>query len=209
MLYGYDQFSIDAGAIRKYLVQLDPLAVNVRFSDHTKSSKAFCIVWLGASIEKFWKEYLKDLSAVAISASIYTRRRHLAIVGLHYFDLLGSLGEGKKLRRWERAIDFFDDLKSGNAVAANSLPYDGKTVRPSHIDLAWRLFSLTGSSFPSPIHRQELNTLADRRNDVAHGEDTPGNVGGAVSISDLQCTLSRLEDIVEHCVLAARNKWGG
>lgn len=95
------------------------------------------------------------------------------------------------------------------ATSIQSLPYDGRTIRPEHLELIWHLFSLDGNAFPSPIHCQELNTLADRRNDVAHGHIIPGDMGVQVAIPDLRKTVERVEELVEHCVLSAMCKWPG
>lgn len=207
MPFGYAKFAQDTQSIRNSLVHLDALVLNSRFHDHAKISKAMTLVWSAAVMETFWKSYLQELCTRVGKASIYKKRRCVASASIFYFDTLGSMGDGKKIRRWNRAIDFFEGLQqvSGSAVAA--LPYDGRTIRPEHLDLAWRLFQLPGGEFPSPVHRQELNTLADRRNDVAHGQVSPQDVGGVVTVGDLRRLVTRLEDIVDHSVICATGQW--
>lgn len=206
MPFGYGKFAQDAQCIRNTLVHLDVLALNVRYNDHVRVSKALVMVWMAASVETFWKSYLGELCSRVSTAPVAKRRRHLAAAGIFYFDILGSMGDGKKLRRWGRVADFFIDLPNGT-VSPTTIPYDGRTVRPDHLEIAWKVFSLSGAQFPSPIHKQVLNTLADRRNDVAHGLVDPQVVGGAVTVGDLRDLMTKLEDIVDNCVIAAGNKW--
>jgi len=207
MPFGYSKFAQDAQVIRNSLVLLDALILDDRFREHAKISKAMTLVWMAAVVEEFWKQYLSELCVRVGGASLRKRRKHLASASIYYFDVLGSMGEGKKLKRWGRVVEFFEKISVTGGVVAPTLPYDGRTVGPEHFDLVWKLFQLPGQIFPSPIHRQELNTLATRRNDVAHGNLTPQAVGGAVSVGDLMRIISRIEDIVENSVVCATKQW--
>jgi hypothetical protein len=205
---GHGKFSQDIQSIRSSLVHLDSLVINPRYNAYAKSSKALTMVWLCAVLEDFWKNYLSELCS-RVRAAPYTRRRRSAVaLSVFYYDRIGGVSDGKALRRWEKVADLMSDLGGAGAVLPLfKIPYDGRTVRPDHLDIAWRLFGLPGDVFPSPVHKQELNTLADRRNDVAHGALTPESIGGTVSVGDLRRIVSRLEEIVEHCVVSATVKW--
>lgn len=50
-------------------------------------------------------------------------------------------------------------------------PLDGKTIRPSHVHMLWKLLGITGPAFPSQGSETALNSLAVIRNDVAHAND--------------------------------------
>lgn len=206
MDFGDGRFAQDAQSVRNSLVHLDTLALNIRYQEHVRACKALSLVWMAAAVERFWKSYLHELCDRVAHAPLSKRRRHIAAAGIFYFDTLSSLSEGKKLKRWSRLADFFVGLPvvAPNAVA---IPYDGRTIRPDHFDLVWRIFSLPGSQFPSPIHKQVLNTLADQRNDVAHGLVDLHSVGGVVSVGDLRVLIGRLEDIVLNCVICASQQW--
>jgi len=206
MDYGYGKFSRDIQDIRNALVYLDTLAINPRFSQHAKINKALTLVWMGAALENFWKSYLEELCVRVSAASPRSRRKKLAAASIYFFDTLGSLGEGKKIKRWHRVADFFETI---NVVGTSTyaIPYDGRTIRPEHIYLAWQIFCLKAPHFPSPVHKQDLNSLADQRNDVAHGHSDPVDVGGTMTIGDIRVRLSRLDDIAIHCVLAADEVW--
>jgi hypothetical protein len=206
MQFGQPRFAQDAQRVKSSLVHLDTLALNSRFSDHVRSSKGLALVWMAASVEAFWKSYLSDLCKCVANSSLSKRRRNLASVALFYFDSLGSMGEGKRLKRWERAADFFTGLPAA-ALPSPALPYDGRTVRPAHFEVVWKIFSLPGAEFPSPIHKQVLNTLADQRNDVAHGLVDAPTMGGTLTVDDLRIRLTRLEEIVEHSVASAAVRW--
>lgn len=206
MDFGYGKFAQASQSIRNSLVYLDALALNSRFSDHVRTSKALVLVWMASSMEAFWKSYLTDLCVRVSASSVRRRRKNMAAAAIYYFDMLSSFGEVKKLKRWHRAVEFFEGLPNGS-IPPYTIPYDGRTIRPDHLLLAWEVFCLNGSPFPSPIHKQDLNALANQRNDLAHGLLEPAVVGGAMTVGDLRGRLSRLEDIVEHCVLAAKSAW--
>ena len=206
MDFGYGKFSQDTQVIRNSLTHLDALALNSRFSEHVKTTKALALVWAAAAVESFWKEYLKELCSSVMAAPVNKRRKNMSAASVFYFDRLGSMGEGKALNRWHRLAEFFEVIPLSSSLVP-SIPYDGRTVRPEHFEIVWKIFRLDGPQFPSPVHKQDLNTLATQRNDVAHGTLSPGVVGGTFTIGDLRVRIGRLEDVVTHCVLAAQAKW--
>ena len=207
MEFGHGKFSQDAQSIRANLVLLDGLALSSRYTGLTRSTKALMLVWMTASLEDFWKRYLSELCTRVSVASIGKKRRGYASSSIFIFEKIGTASEGKAIRRWEKVADILDCLRGSSPLPAFALPYDGRTIRPDHLELVWRVFDLPGSPFPSPIHKQELNTLADRRNDVAHGTLVPDAVGGALTVGDVQRILKRVEEVVEHCVVSASLRW--
>jgi hypothetical protein len=207
MPFGHGAFAEQSQAIKNYLAHLDSLGLSPPHRDGVKATKGLVLVWAAAVLEQFWKTYINELCHRYVSSPPRVRRRNLTAAGIFYFDSLAGLASAKSLKRWAKLADFFDDLAKQDASPVQAYPHDGRTVRPEHLELIWRIFSLPGDAFPSPIHRQELNTLADRRNDVAHGNVTPADMGGQVSVLDLRRTIARLEDTVEHCVLSATSKW--
>lgn len=206
MPFGHAKFAQDAQAVKDSLVHLDALALNSRYHEHVKISKALAHVWMSAAMESFWVNFLGELCARVSAAPMLKRRRYAAAMGVFYFDSLISMGDGRKLKRWNKVADFFHALPT-KSIPSTAIPYDGRTVRPDHFDLAWKVFSLPGSQFPSPIHKQVLNTLADRRNEIAHGEVDPKFVGGQVSVLDVLNVILKLEDIVENSVICANGRW--
>ncbi len=199
-------FANECSAIRKWVNHLDIASFATVAAPHSPIPRAFVLVWTASAFESFWKLYLQELCIAVASAKPQKRRRLIRASSVFFYDRLQSLNEGKKLGRWERTAALFDDaVKVPSATFA--IPYDNKTVRPQHIRTAWNIFCLDGPDFPTPIHRQELDVLASRRNDIAHGVETPSKVGGLVTANDLLTTIARLEDVAEHCVLAAGRRW--
>lgn len=207
MSLGMAKFSQDAESIRRMLVHLDSRVLSSQAEEQVRVTKAFTLVWISSALETYWRTFLAELCTRIQNAPARQKRKALQVAALFYFDVFGSMGQGKKLPRWFKAVEFFDGLPTLQGSVVPSIPYDGRTLNPEHLNLAWKLFALGGNSFPSPIHRQELNTLATRRNDVAHGNISPQVVGGQVSVADLRKTVQRMEDVVEHCVIAANRRW--
>ena len=82
-------------------------------------------------------------------------------------------------------------------------PLDGRTIRPSHLDDIWEVFGISGNPFPSSIHRILLETIANNRNNVAHGIERPAVVGAMLTYDDALRHALKVEDMLEHVVIAS------
>ena len=95
MDFGYGRFASELQSAKNSLVYLDTLAINARYAEHVRISKALSLVWMAAMIETFWKAYLTELCARVSGASTHKKRRNIAASAIYYFDTLGSGGKGR------------------------------------------------------------------------------------------------------------------
>ena len=113
---------------------------------------------------------------------------------------LDSLQDVRGLKMWGRRTEVFGKIASSDTCLLNpaQLPLDGRSIRPEHLDTIWQVLGLGGDPFPGPIHRLALNSLANNRNAVAHGEEKPSTVADRSSIPDTLMLLDRIEQVVIH-----------
>ena len=91
-------------------------------------------------------------------------------------------------------------------ILSNSfLPLDGRTIRKRHLDLVWRIFGFSGASLAEPRHQFTLETAADARNDIAHGEATPSEVAGRQPAETVLRYVDEVEVIILHVDKAAED----
>lgn len=200
------EFAVRSERLRRSLqIQLERADVAPPGDDAV--ARAGMVVWLSGAFEVFWCRYLDDLCSAVGRMPLRGRRRRLAAQAIYFVDRLQSVGEGGRvgLTTWRRTIDVFNDVGDLRAARGSfRVPHDGRTVRPEHLAICWALFGLSSPTFPSAVHRTSLDTLATERNQLAHGEVSPETYGRLRTPSDVLGVAQRLEDLVEHCVLASR-----
>lgn len=111
-----------------------------------------------------------------------------------------SLADLQGLKNWHRRCQILSDIESHAILRLDEsrLPLDGRTIRPEHLDAAWKVFGFDGPSLPSPLHALALRDLADSRNDVAHGNEALSVVAGRKSLDDMLRLIERIEEIAIH-----------
>ena len=78
------------------------------------------------------------------------------------------------------------------------LPLDARTIEPEHLEIVWLVFGLPHTPYPGLVQKMALLDIARGRNQVAHGELRPEDLGRSKNISDLRKLVSHVEDLVQH-----------
>ncbi len=157
-------------------------------------------VYLAAALERVVTDLVAGL-VTEINAAVHSVRDvRLSLVALVVAPQLDSLKEVRGLKMWNQRSAVFQAVDArGPCVLSDAvLPLDGRTIRADHFATIWSVFGFDGPSLPSPTHGLALRTLANNRNDVAHGEETPITVAGRASVQDTLLLLNRVEDVVLH-----------
>lgn len=116
-------------------------------------------------------------------------------------DSLGDVGPSKK---WEKRHELFKHVNASLPVTFDDsvVLTSGRNVDGTELDSIWTAFGLSTPSTPSPSARQRLTTLVQNRNSIAHGNESPGQVGGRYSVNDLNIYLSDIDLTITHIVLS-------
>jgi hypothetical protein len=200
-----DEFSARTTLIRRWLISSGGHVNGVFGDESAANARAFAIVWMSSATEQFWVGILECACACVRQFSSVAARRRMRSQAIFFIEAFPIRGTKELTSRWDRSFELIRDfVEKPRTDLKFSLPYDGKTVKPAHVDLIWKLFELQGMPFPSIIHRQSLETLAVDRNLVAHGEQAPGTLGRLRTKEDVHQTLSRLEETMEHVLLGLR-----
>lgn len=112
------------------------------------------------------------------------------------YDSLYNVGnEHKWERRWDIANKFLANPNIN--IPTDLFPTDGKNIRIRQLESLSKSFGITESVLP----RQEIGwciqEMVDKRNDIAHGNNLPKEIGRGYTRDDL---LQRCENISEICL---------
>jgi hypothetical protein len=162
--------------------------------------RAFTYVWLAASLEEFIGGALRALLSELTARAVPLRLMNLSLLSMSCSPVFDALRDVGGLKGWERRVELLN-LSASTDVAAfadERLPLDGRTIRPSQLNTVWIVFGLPGNALPSPQHALALNDLADGRNKVAHGRETPLLFGRRKATADILRIADYAEDIATH-----------
>jgi len=100
MPFGRGRFISQSQTIRNHLVTIDYLGLVASHREGVKVNKGMVFVWLPAIVEKFWRDYLIELSRRFSNAPLISRHRSVGAATMFYFDSFSGLAASKKLKRW-------------------------------------------------------------------------------------------------------------
>ncbi len=203
-------------ALNRFAVALSDVRSDLRAADvHTlvqnsvrrdiaARTKAMALVQLAACFERFMKDALQALLSELNSAHLTcgSVRQTLFVLAFdHHFE---SIRQTTGHRQWLKRVELLREIQASSTLQfnLNVLPLDGRTLRRRHLDLIWAVYGFQGASFPSPVHIVALESLADGRNEVAHGRELPTTAGRKRTVNDIKTLCTRIEEIAIHVALA-------
>jgi hypothetical protein len=199
------KFSDTIDRVRQGLYYCDVTFTQKNFRGLRQDIRASAYVHLAAAVERLISEIFSGLVGEinALAGKLSDLRLSLfAIASGPNFDALADL---RGLKNWHRRCQILSDIESRSILNLDEsyLPLDGRTIRPEHLDAAWKVFGFDGPSLPSPLHALALRDLATSRNDVAHGNEPLSVVAGRKSLDDMLRLIERIEEIAIHLWTAA------
>lgn len=123
------------------------------------------------------------------------REELLCLILNDEYNSIKSVGANKRWeKRWEVSSKFIENgiVK----INANIIPTDGKNYRHSQLKSVWTSFGVENNILPRNEIGGRIDEMVNFRNDIAHGNDSPKNIGKKFTISDLE---SKFNDINEYC----------
>lgn len=109
-------------------------------------------------------------------------------------DALASV----RSRNWDYRWNLFEKIRDNTStqLLTDLIPTDGKNIRYGQLQSIWKTFCITAPILNIPSMGGRLKDIVDNRNAIAHGNNTPAEIGSRVSIADL---LSRYNEISNYC----------
>lgn len=186
--------------VRQDLYFCDITTLKGRLRELSQNIRASAYVHVAAALERLVADILNATLEEISVATIELRSLKLSLFALIQAPQLDSLQELRGLKMWLRRSELFKATwdQSPCALAGSSLPIDGKTIRPEHLETIWAIFEFPTLPLPNPLWRLALSELADSRNIVAHGEDGFRQVAGRRSIADMLRMIEQVESIAIH-----------
>jgi len=110
------------------------------------------------------------------------------------FDTLVS----SRSRNWNYRWSLFEKIRDNvvTQILTDLIPTDGKNIRFSQLESIWKTFCITSPILNIPSMGGRLKDIVDNRNAIAHGNNTPAEIGSRVSISDL---FTRYNEVSNYC----------
>lgn len=193
-------FAREIDELRRLLNGLDSFGIHPDpvLRERAAAAKAFAYVWLSAAFEQFIRGVLQALLRELTSYQIPIAALQPCLISLAQFSTFDALRDVGGLTGWSRRIELLSMTRSTDLgmFSDGVLPLDGRTLRPEHFDVIWRVFRLPGSPLPSGRHAFAVNDLAEGRNSVAHGHVSPISFGRAKVMADVLRLVDFIEEIV-------------
>ncbi|WP_160310825.1 MAE_28990/MAE_18760 family HEPN-like nuclease [Kocuria sp. SM24M-10] len=157
-------------------------------------------VLISATLERTLKE-----SLTALVNEINATRTPLIQVRPSLFSLICdsqfvSIANSGAHESLNRRVDLTLQFSSHDQCLLNEsiLPLDGRTIRKKHFDPIWRVFGFSNNSLDLPRHQFTLETVANFRNDVAHGDASLAEVAGRQTVEDTLRYVDEIEAVLLH-----------
>lgn len=116
-----------------------------------------------------------------------------------YFDSLTNIGDSKK---WDKRWEILTTMNSDNIVELSSelMPTDGGNIKYKQLQSIWKSFCIEDPILPKPYIGGYLNELVQKRNLIAHGNQTPEEIGSAFTYDDLEIRFNAINELCSHIV---------
>ena len=185
--------------VRKTLNLLPP--PNIKDSTIVKNNSAYLVasayVFISSSLEKYVKSALLIIMKEITNESVSKKDIKNCLFPIIYASEIQSITTLKDFEKlWNKKHSLFTELESQEIVKLNlndnEIPLDGKTIRPYHLEMIWKIFDLEPDYFTNPVQRFTLIDIADGRNEVAHGATQPTTFGSNKSVPS---TIKKIEDV--------------
>lgn len=154
-----------------------------------KVSRGLAIVLIYASYEQLLVSLVRAILEVAAGLGVGNRRLRPGFQVFAAFPKLQATNAVTPAAIWSgRGLDVVSVINARNTctIVASVFPDNGSHMKREQVRVLCDLFELGD---PAPVLREiwtRLNTIVDERNAVAHGRQTPDEVGRNYSLAELQ-----------------------
>lgn len=142
----------------------------------------------------------------AISASINTIKGHNhkmkdltpSLLALFLDPELRSLGDVARKLEWDRRLRLFEKALSAEPLSLSSEtnpPDDRSHYRYSQLELIFRVFGIARMPVRRRRHGQRIDEVVGHRNSIAHGDETPEDVGRRYTRSEIRKAIRQMRSV--------------
>jgi hypothetical protein len=167
-----------------------------------------------AAAKGFFFVHLYGVYEYTVTSALRETLRIINLSGLSMLDCKPALlslaldGECEALSfsgrstSWPKRIALFERTRSADAIAINDsiVPTDGRNLQWAQLQSIWAAFSIEDPVLPDMRLRGTLEELVDKRNAIAHGRETAGDVGRRFTVQDLDGRYRAMNLLCSHIV---------
>lgn len=208
-----DEFNLRIQTIERILDVADPSAAPTLKLNVSREARGLAILLLFASYENLMTSLCRGLLEKAISLRVGNRRLKSGFKQFAVHHIFKSISESSESKIWRESgrkiIDCIFESKSCS-VDSNLFPIDGSFMKRSQVKLFCEIFELGD---PGPILMEiwsRLDTIVVERNNIAHGQMTPEQIGRAYSHADIRKLVTdwkvRWIDFINHVEKTASSR---
>ena len=117
---------------------------------------------------------------------------------------LRSFRDAQRKNEWHVRIKLFERIFSKNKMDLSSdtnPPDDGSHYRYSHLVLIFKVFGIKRIPVPRRRHERRISEVVDHRNAIAHGRETPQDIGRRYTRSEIRKAIHQIRSV---CMLWVR-----
>lgn len=193
--------------INDVVEEIDAVLSLENHSDHKKvdicaRAKANAYVALSAAQEYLVSEaFLSCVSEIGVSGISGVDLKP-CIFSVFLDSQFISIASQKSIASWIKRLEILDaPFRSVPLQSATAWPSDGKTIKPDHYALIWRVLDLPGVWYSDPTHPFAVTDLCIGRNAVAHGRMSRNAFGRSKICSDVLKLTRKIEEVGENYLL--------
>ncbi len=187
--------------VRIFLIMVNNLSTRspTTSSPELSISKGLFFVHLYGVFEYAVTTSVQKTLAIIDSESHCVSEFKLAMLSLVLDSKCRALNSVGLAKMWQTRIDLFSQITNTNTAKINNMiiPTDGSNIKYKQLQSIWTTLCVQDPAIPRPILQGRLEELAEHRNAIAHGRESPAIIGSRFTTSDLQ---KRLDDINELCI---------
>ena len=113
------------------------------------------------------------------------------------YDSLYLVGREKK---WEKRWEISEKLKHNPIISIPTtvFPTDGRNIKISQLESLKKSFGINKPVLPRPEIGQYIQEMVEHRNQIAHGDKLPKEVGGSYTQNDILIRCSVTAEICDY-----------
>ncbi|QUW27444.1 hypothetical protein J8Y16_04780 [Bacillus cereus] len=116
-----------------------------------------------------------------------------------YFDSLTNIGDSKK---WDKRWEILTIMNSDSILNLSDelMPTDGGNIKYKQLASIWKSFCIEDPILPRQNIGGYLNELVEKRNLIAHGNQTPEEVGSRFTSNDLEIRFAAINELCSYII---------
>lgn len=115
---------------------------------------------------------------------------------------LKSLREVSEKKVWEKRIALFEKAISTDGITpVDVMPHDGNYYRHTQLQMTFDVLGINKAITTRKRYKYSIDEVVNNRNRIAHGEETPAEVGRRYSDADIRTRVQTMKRVCTRVVL--------